>query len=167
MVLTLVGSRAMGGGCVAVVPPLLRVCVVSLCAATLPVHCLSLAAPPPSHTSNNRHCHVCDASDCVCTGTGFYIWNATAAMSVANAMDLSQTQLGVLFALYAAPNVFMPIVVSILGAGESALWPATLLLVTGITVGGWLSYFAVRFSWFWLLLIGRLVFGYVPTAAMR
>ena len=105
----------------------------------------------------------------MCTGTGFYIWNATAAMSVdvANAMDLSQTQLGVLFALYAAPNVFMPIVVSILGAGESALWPATLLLVTGITVGGWLSYFAVRFSWFWLLLIGRLVFGYVPTAAMR
>ena len=65
----------------------------------------------------------------------------------------------VLFAVYAAPNMFMPLLVNVVSSSEQALWPTTLTLVGGMALGAWLSYFGISNSWCWLLLIGRLVFG--------
>jgi hypothetical protein len=83
------------------------------------------------------------------------------SVNVKEEMSLNNFQLGILFALYAAPNIFMPFIVSLVANSEASLWPAILTLVSTIAVGGWMSYFAVKYSWFWLLLTGRLTFGYV------
>ena len=97
----------------------------------------------------------------MCGLTGFYLWDATAAMSerIKDEMDLNNVQLGVLFAMYAVPNMFMPVVVAVLSASASALWRTVLLLMFTIAASGWMTYAGVAMAWFWLLLIGRLTFG--------
>ena len=76
-------------------------------------------------------------------------------------LSLDNIQLGVLFALYAVPNMFMPVVVAVLASSAAGLWPSVLLLSTTVAAGAWTAYAGVQLGQFSVLLLGRALFGYV------
>ncbi len=70
-----------------------------------------------------------------------------------------QVQLGVLFAMYAAPNTFMPVAFAVLASSQRLLWRLVLGLVFFICAGGCLAYAGVVVESYLLVLAGRLRFG--------
>ncbi len=73
---------------------------------------------------------------------------------------LPQVQLGVLFAMYAAPNTFMPVTVAILASSQRSLWRLVLGLVSLVCLGGCVAYAGVALEMYALVLAGRLIFGF-------